>query len=281
MQHPTTTHRERLEAVFAGRAPDRTPFLGGWIACPEHICGLAGATLADYWSDPFSWSVKAYQALGCDGLIDLFVPKSQSDFRCVDASSYLHAQTDLSLEEVVAAVEAMPYPSEIERSFDFEREYAAYRKALVDRQAQSEDMVWMPANWNAGGRLSWYGDFGYQSYFELIGLYPKLAEKLIAVGGARGYCQGRLIARAVEEGLYPHAVLLGEDICTQRGPMISLQLLRNHYAPALARGLEPLQRVGCRPVWHSDGDVRPMVDLLIDCGIEGFQGFQPECGMTL
>ncbi len=130
----------------------------------------------------------------------------------------------------------------------------------------------MPANWNAGARLSWYGDFGYQSYFELIGLYPKLAEKLIAVGGARGYCQGRLIARAVEEGLYPHAVLLGEDICTQRGPMISLQLIRNHYAPALARGLEPLQRVGCRPVWHSDGDVRPMVDLLIDCGDRGVPG---------
>jgi uroporphyrinogen-III decarboxylase len=27
--------------------------------------------------------------------------------------------------------------------------------------------------------------------------------------------------------------------------------------------------------------VRPLLDMLFDCGVQGLQGFQPECGMTI
>jgi hypothetical protein len=226
-------------------------------------------------------SIEAYKRLGSDGLVDVFIPKAQGDFRCVDASDYLHAQTDVAFDDMVATVDAMPSADEIEAQFNFDAAYAEYRRGLLERQALCGDIVWMPANWNAGGRITWFSDFGYTNFFMLVGLSVERARKLVAIGGARGYCQGRLVARAVEEGLFPHALLLGEDICTQRGPMISMDFIARSYAPALAHGLEPLLRAGCKPVWHSDGDVRPMVDMLLDCGIQGFQGFQPECGMTL
>lgn len=275
------SRRERLETVFAGGTPDRTPILGGWIACPAHICSLAGITGEQYWQSPVAWSIRAYQALGADGLVDVFVPKTRDDFRCVDASDYKHADSGMTLDEAIAAVDAMPSPEEIEARFDFPEEYAAYRRHLAERQALCGDVVWMPANWNAGARLTWYEDFGYENFFLLLGLHPERARRLVAVGGAQGRCQGRLVARAVEEGLLPRALLFGADICTQRGPMISTGFMNRYYAPALAHGLEPLLAAGCRPVWHSDGDVRPMVDMLVDCGVQGFQGFQPECGMTL
>ena len=94
-------------------------------------------------------------------------------------------------------------------------------------------------------------------------------------------CRCRLVARAHEDGLYPGAMLFGEDICTQRGPMISPDFLEEHYIPKLRDGLRPLIDVGCRPVWHSDGDIRLLMDMLIDAGVMGFQGLQPECGMLL
>jgi len=50
------TPHERLEAVFAGETPDRTPILGGWTSCPEHIAAIMGVSLA------------AYALLGADGL---------------------------------------------------------------------------------------------------------------------------------------------------------------------------------------------------------------------
>ena len=276
-----TIARERLETVFSGRKPDRTPILGGWIACPDHICTLAGVDLEAYWADPVKVSIRAYEALGTDGLIGVFVPRNAEDFRCIDADSYVHAQTGLPLEEAVAQIDAMPSPEAIEAEFDFDEAYASFKEDLVQYQALCGDMVWMPANWSAGARVTWYGEFGYESFFCIVGGYPDRARKLMEVGGARGRCQSRLVARAIEEDLYPHALLLGEDICTQRGPMISPRFMEEYYAPQLRYGLEPLLEVGCKPVWHSDGDVRPMLDMLIDCGIQGFQGFQPECGMTI
>ena len=273
--------RCRLETVFAGKEPDRTPILGGWIACPEHICRLAGVTLEEYWQDPRNVSIRAYEELGSDGLADIFVPHSETDFRCVDADSYQRAGSDLSLEESLERIDRMPSAEKIETGFDFDAEYADFSKELIKAQQASGDMVWMPAQWLAGARVNWYGEFGYENFFLIIGAYPDRAQKLMEVGGARGRCQSRLVARAVEEGLYPHAILLGEDICTQRGPMISPDFMEKYYAPQLRHGLRPLLDVGCRPVWHCDGDVRPLLDMLVDCGVQGFQGFQPECGMTI
>ena len=261
--------------------PDRTPILGGWIACPEHICTLTGVSLAEYWRDPEGVSVRAYRILGTDGLISIFVPKNQTDFRCVDADSYLHARPQLSLREALDRIEAMPSAEEIEGEFGFDQEYAAFKAELLEKQALCGEMVYMPAQWSGGARISWYGDFGYENFFLIVGSYPDHARKLMEIGGARGHCIGRLVARAVEEGLYPHAILLGEDICTQRGPMVSPDFIERVYAPQLCYGLEPLLEVGCKPIWHSDGDVRRIMDMLIDCGIQGFQGFQPECGLTL
>jgi len=276
------TSRERLETVFTGGAPDRTPVLGGWIACPEHICAITGISLDAYWAAPEAASIRAYRALEMDGLVALFVPPQRTDFRCVDAGSYAHAVTDLSLEEALARIEAMPTAAEIEAGFDFDADYAEFRRQLLEGQALcGEEMVWMPAQWGAGAGISWYGEFGYENFFMIVGAFEEHARKLIEVGGARGRNMCRLVARAVREGLYPHAVLLGEDICTQRGPMISPAFMERYYAPQLRAGLAPLLEAGCRPVWHCDGDVRPILDMLLDCGVQGLQGFQPECGLTI
>jgi hypothetical protein len=273
--------RQRLETAFALEDPDRTPILGGWLACPEYIMELTGATSDEYWSDPTEVSIQAYDYLGMDGLISIFVPRNRNDFRCVDSMSYSKADTGMSLEDAIAEIDAMPTPEKIEADFDFDAEYEVFRRSLIDMGARCGDMLWMPAQWGSGARVTWYGKFGYETYFLIVGLYLDRAQKLMEIGGAQGRCQCRLIARAVQEGLYPEAVLLGEDICTQRGPMISPDFLERYYAPQLRYGLEPLLEVGCRPVWHCDGDVRPMLDFLIDIGVQGLQGFQPECGMVL
>lgn len=275
------TSRERLDAAFRLERTDRTPVLGGWIACPEHIMALTGADEEAYWQDPVKVSIEAYGKLGADGLIDMFVPRGPGDFRCVDHDTYHRAVSDMSLEQVVEQIDSYPPSEEYESNFDFEGEYAQFSDELRSVQALCGEMVWMPARWMATARVTWYSAFGYENFFCVVGLYPDRARKLMEFGGAIGRCQSRLTARAVQDGLYPKAVLLGEDICTQRGPMISPDFLEEHYMPQLASCLEPLLEVGCRPVWHSDGDVRPMMDMLLEAGIQGFQGFQPECGVTI
>ena len=275
------TKRQRLEAALDLKEPDRTPILGGWIACPAHIMALAGADEETYWADPEAVSVEAYRRLGSDGLVGVFIPRGRSDYRCVDHESYQSATHDMSLAQTIEAIDAMPGPEQIESGFEFEAEYEAFSEDLRRMQSMCGDMLWMPAQWSAGARISWYASFGYENFFMIVGLHPGRAQKLMEIGGAQGRCRGRLVARAVREGLFPRAVFLGEDICTQRGPMVSPEFMREHYMPQLAYGLAPLLEVGCRPVWHCDGDVRPLMDMLLEAGVQGFQGFQPECGMTI
>ncbi len=275
------TSKERLEAAFTLKKPDRTPILGGWIACPEHIMTITRTTEDQYWRDPQGVSIRAYEILGTDGLANILVPKERGSYRIVDQHSYAHSDSGKSLEDTVSEIEAMPSPEKIESDFKYEEAYAKFKEDLIRMQKRCGDMIWMPAQWEAGAKVTWFFNFGYENYFCVIGLYPDHARKLMEIGGAQGRCRSKLIARAVKEGIFPHAVFLGEDICTQRGPMVSVDFLEQYYAPQLKYGLEPLLEAGCRPVWHSDGDIRLLMDFLIDSGVRGFQGFQPECGMKL
>lgn len=273
--------RDRLETVFALGEPDRTPVLGGWIACPDHIARIAEVDLDTYWADTFDVSIEAYRRLGTDGLISIFIPASRDDFRCVDRDNYAKADRGQSLDEALAEIDAMPDPDELENELDFEESYGQFRDGLVAEQERCGEMVWMPAQWGAGAQVSWYREFGYENFFIIVAAHTDHARKLMDVGGARGRLRCRMIARAVSEGIYPHAMLFGEDICTQRGPMVSPDFLEKYYFPVLKRGLEPLLDAGCKPVWHCDGDVRPLIPMLLEAGVQGFQGFQPECGLTI
>jgi len=273
--------RERLDAVISGKQADRPPMLGGWLSNPRLLAIFAGVSFDEYKRDPQAVSIRAYSNLGVDGLIDIVIAKNHDDYRVVDHESYVKADYGYSYEETEEKVCALPEPDDIESVFDFEKEYALFKNDLVAMQQKCGDMVYMPANWGAGARAGWFSEYGYENFFLLVGLRPDLAAKLFRIGGAQGRCQARLVARAIEEGLFPKALLFGEDICTQRGPMISVDFLKEYYAPALSYGLEPLLKAGCRPVWHCDGDVRVLLPMLLDCGVGGFQGFQPECGMHL
>lgn len=271
----------RLETVFKGEKPDKTPIIGGWVACPKNICAITGKTINEYWNDSIGISIQAYQKLGTDGLIDIFIPKSPDDFRFIDINTYQKAETGDSLEYAIEKIDALQTAEIVEKNFKFDEEYEKFKKYIIYKQALCGDMVFMPAQWGAGAKVNWYAEYGYENFFMIVGLYPDHARKLMELGGVYGRCTSRLIARAVEEGIYPHAVLLGEDICTQRGPMVSPKFLEKYYAPQLKYGLEPLIEVGCKPVWHCDGDVRAILDMVIDCGVQGLQGFQPECGLNI
>ncbi len=88
-------------------------------------------------------------------------------------------------------------------------------------------------------------------------------------------------ARAIRDGILPRAILTGEDLCDQRGPMVSPAFLRREYFPRVEYVLAPLLEAGARIVWHCDGNYTRLLDDVLALGIHGLQGFQRECGMDL
>ena len=116
------------------------------------------------------------------------MPTSRDSYRCVDHTSYAHSDKGTSLEDTIAEIDAMPSPEQIEAGFDFEGRYAEHRESLQCMQKLCGDMVSMPAQWSAGARISWCGQFGYENFFLVAGMYPDRAKKLMDIGGARGHC---------------------------------------------------------------------------------------------
>jgi uroporphyrinogen decarboxylase len=114
-----------------------------------------------------------------------------------------------------------------------------------------------------------------------MAMYPEHWSKYVRVGGERGRQHAVVRARAMQEGIQAKAVLTGEDICSQKGPMVSPEYLRQDYFEMVEYAIEPLVKVGAKVVWHCDGNVRPLLDDLLACGLGGLQGFQRECGMEL
>lgn len=76
------------------------------------------------------------------------------------------------------------------------------------------------------------------------------------------------------------AIRLGDDVGTQRGMMMAVPFWRRHLKPRLAKVVRAVREAQLEPVWvayHSDGDVREILDDLIEIGIDGLNPVQPEC----
>jgi len=272
--------KERLHAAFTLQEPDRTPVLGGWWAAPEQIMALTGASEDEYWADPFGVGLEAERRLGSDGVIGIFVPKNRGGYRHMDHET-LQRRAAYTLESAMAEIDAFPSPEQIRAEWDEESAYAALMAEWEANQARCGDILWCNADWGLVPTALWYQHFGYETYFTALALYPERVTRMIRASAERARLKSELRARAIREGRHPLAILTGEDICTQRGSMVSPEFLRRVYYPLVEYTLEPLVKVGCKLVWHCDGNWTAMLDDLLACGVGGLQGFQREWGMDL
>jgi hypothetical protein len=124
-----------------------------------------------------------------------------------------------------------------------------------------------------------YGIYGYENYFMAYALYPELMEQDMKLQGDLGEVWCSIGAAAITRGELPPMVRLDHDMCDGRGPLVSVESLERIWWPHFARSIKPLLDAGVRCIWHCDGNQMPMIPMLLEAGIGGFQGFQYEFGM--
>ncbi len=95
---------------------------------------------------------------------------------------------------------------------------------------------------------------------------------------------GHLLSVALEAlkrtGLHENGVWIYDDMCSNRGPMFSPRLFRDLILPVYERMIKRLRAAGCRKIiLHCDGDLRPLLDSLMDAGIDGIHPVEPRAGM--
>ncbi len=286
--------RERLLAAVEFKPADRLPVQGwnGTIAGIERITGRA-----DYRTNAKAVFAQAMNAWDVDVLLQFVLPDRQ-DRQCGPnaevktreglqsavygmLSRWVEAHGPWSSPEAFADF-CRALPSAKEAAHFVDAEIVATRWLELNRWGEFlKPIVWVPGHLCGTVPWMWYSCVGYENYLMAHSLYPEAVERLFAFCGEEGRLRNNAIARAIRDnGLIP-LVYSGEDICGNDGPMCSPKALREVYFPHVKRAVAPLIDAGIHWLWHSDGNILPILPDLLGCGIDGFQGFEEDKGMDM
>jgi len=88
-----------------------------------------------------------------------------------------------------------------------------------------------------------------------------------------------MVQQAAELGA--EFVLTGDDIADNRSTLISPKMWEDLFAPWFKQLTDAIHSVGLYHWKHSDGNLMPVMDSLINCGIDGIDPVDPFGGMSL
>ena len=77
------------------------------------------------------------------------------------------------------------------------------------------------------------------------------------------------------------AVLMGADYAITQGPFLSPDMFAEFIAPYLARSVEGHRANGAYVLKHTDGNIMPILDQIIDCGPDALVAIDPTAGMDI
>ena len=92
-------------------------------------------------------------------------------------------------------------------------------------------------------------------------------------------CNMRIVQRAIRAGA--EVIVLGDDYAGNTGPMMSPELFRQFILPPLKKMIAMIHDEGALCVKHSDGDLYPLLDMIISAGPDGINPIEPVAGMEL
>lgn len=118
--------------------------------------------------------------------------------------------------------------------------------------------------------------FGLEGFCYLLYDHPELADEVMETC-ADFFIKGGL--KMVEEGA--DAILFADDYGSVTSPLISPELHRKYVIPHLKRMSDTFKKAGVPFIMHSDGNIRPLLDNIVDTGINGYHPIERKAGMDI
>lgn len=267
------TGKERTLRTINFEATDRLPVVGGFVRHPTFLAAAAGTTVDAFWANPQAVAIKAFRNLGVDVIIGLILPERTSPAGAqVEHSRQNHFD---SPEAMLDDIAMLPSPAELQRGFNFQWHYDDYLRRYQDGQtAIGEDILWLPNTFDSVAAFQNEHYFGAENYYMALALYPEAMNRFFEHSGEQAFLHNTAVAKAMVDRDLPRVMWMGQDSCDNRGPYIAPEAMNEIYIRHVKRSLEPLKAIGVRILWHSDGNIMPIVPYLLDSGIDGFQGLQ-------
>jgi uroporphyrinogen decarboxylase len=269
--------RERVLAALRREDPDRVPSvlygeMVGYVPSVREMLGRksGGVPLREFFGfDITSFSIAPTQ-LATD-----FAPYLQTDGP-VDTDEWgVGWQTGRYLHYAEMLHPIARLPESAIRDYPFPDLDQAYRYAEARQTIRDLQQAGFATAYFAGSvfETAWYMRSMEQLFVDMVSnrdlsdfLFDRITE--IVAGSAR---------RLAEAGL--DLLILGDDIASQQGLLMSLPMWREHLQPRLARIIRATKEANSETLifYHSDGNVWDAIPDLINTGVEVLNPVQPEC----
>ena len=267
------TGLEIAQRTLAGEDPGAPCILGDWVFNPQFFRAVTGRSISE---DPLRVAIEAFRKVGAN-LTPQFAIANTDDYHYFRTSP----PPPISPEDVCEEIERLPEVDTLERDFDIEASAERYAQAILGFREVAGDDILRIAGFGLPNFMGAYGKWGYEGFLSAIALYPGHIGRWFQYTGECARLQNLAVVEAIRKHSLAPFVYNGDDICYNQGPMCSVEVLRESYFPALLDSIRPLHEADIRIIWHSDGNILPILDDLLNAGMWGFQGFQEETGPTL
>ena len=121
-----------------------------------------------------------------------------------------------------------------------------------------------------------YGTIGMEAALMRMVLDPQFMHRLTDLETRR--------AIAINDALYDagcDAIVAATDVCDNRGPIMGPARFEEFVLPSIAAMAAAAHRKGKYFVKHNDGNNWPILDQMINAGIDAYQAIQPAIGMDM
>jgi hypothetical protein len=103
-------------------------------------------------------------------------------------------------------------------------------------------------------------------------LFEKVSEHLTKIA----------IEQLTRTNSWDTGILVSDDCANSLTPMFSPDMWEKYFVGNYQKMISTLSKHGCkRFFFHSDGNIAPLMDLLLQAGFEGFNPLEPRCGIDL
>ena len=105
---------------------------------------------------------------------------------------------------------------------------------------------------------------------------PQLVHELIEVALSHDL---RAMQRMVEAGC--DVVVFGDDYADKNSPLMSPKHFAEFVQPGLKKAVKAAKEEGAYVIKHTDGNIMPIIEMIIETGIDGLNPIEPAAGMDI
>ncbi len=106
--------------------------------------------------------------------------------------------------------------------------------------------------------------------------HPRLVHELIEITLSYDLPVTR---KLVEAGV--DVVIFGDDYADKNNPMMSPRHFKEFILPGLKRAVDNAHAAGAYVIKHTDGNIMPILDMIVETGIDGLNPLEPVAGMDI